>query len=534
MARRIWEELLKTRWWVLAIALLAAPVAASGPRVKLAGGNLEGIPLASADAPVNAYLGIAYAAPPVGPLRWRPPQPTSGWKGTRKADHFGARCMQQPLFADMKFRSTGASEDCLTLNIWVPADMPKGAHLPVLFYIHGGGAIAGDGSELRYDGASMARRGIVVVTINYRLGLFGFFATRELAEESRDHAAGNYGLLDQAAALGWVRRNIAAFGGDPARITIGGESAGSMSVSLLMVSPMTRALFAGAIGESGAVLPPTFHPKSLAQAEHDDAALAQAIGAPRLADLRAMPAEKLLEAQGRQKRDADIIVDGLFLTERPFDTFAAGQDAHVPLLLGSNSQENGWTSILGDLPPTVANYRAGLSRIYGEKATALFALYPAASDADVPAAATALASDRFLAASTWGWAEFHRRTGQPTYYYYYAHVRPPALPPLTNPSRAPIGAVHSAEIEYALGNVDTNPAYAWGSADRTVSATMQGYFAAFIKTGNPNAERLAYWNAEPVSGDAILRQRIDVETRAEPLAEQARYRAALPLLDSGG
>lgn len=525
---------MRVAWWALTIGLLATPVAAAEPRVKLPEGKLEGVRLSPTAAPVDAYYGIPYAAPPVGPLRWHVPQPATAWNGVRKADHFGARCMQQPLFADMKFRSPGISEDCLTLNVWAPAGTRKGARLPVLFYIHGGGAVAGDGSELRYDGASMARRGIVVVTINYRLGVFGFFATPELAAESSDHAAGNYGLLDQAAALGWVRRNIAAFGGDPTRITIGGESAGSMSVSLLMVSPITRDRFAGAIGESGAVLPPTFHPKSLTQAEQDDEAFARTIGAPTLEALRAMPAEQLLEAQGLQKRDADIIVDGLFLTERPFDTFAAGRDAHVPLLLGSNSQENGWTSILGDVAPTITNYRAGLNRLYGAKADSLFALYPASSDAAVARAATDLASDRFLAASTWCWAEFHRRTGQPTYYYYYAHVRPPALPPLADPSPAPIGALHSAEIEYALGNIDTNPSYAWGPDDRSVSETMQGYFAAFIKTGNPNAPELPHWSAMPVSGDAILRQRIDVETRAEPMAEQARYRAALPLLDKGG
>ena len=520
------------RWtfWSLVMGL-AASAAGAAPQVRVAEGTLQGVSLSDPDH-VNAYLGIPYAAAPIGLLRWKPPRAAVHWRGVREADRFSARCMQQPLFADMMFRSPAPSEDCLTLNVWAPAGAKKGSRLPVLFYIHGGGAVAGDGSEKRYDGANMARLGVVVVTLNYRLGVFGFLATPELVAESRDHAAGNYGLLDQAAALAWVGRNIAHFGGDAARITIGGESAGSMSVSVLMTSPLTRTHFARAIGESGGVVPPTFHPKSLAQAEKDGAAFAQAAGAPSLAALRAMPADQLLDAQGRQKIDAGFIVDGLFLTEPPIDSFAAGRSAHVPLLVGSNSQENGWSAILGDALPTVANYRAGLNRLYADKADALFALYPAATDADVPAVATALASDRFLAASTWKLFDLHRRTGQPAYYYYFTHVRPAAIPPLSNPAPIPIGAVHSADIEYALGNIDTNPAYAWTDDDRRISATMQGYFASFIKTGDPNMPGLPSWAPAPPGGGQIMRQTIDLDTRSVPFAEQARYEAAIPLLES--
>jgi len=441
--------------------------------------------------------------------------------------------MQQPLFADMMFRSPAPSEDCLTLNVWTPAGTAKGAHLPVLFYIHGGGAIAGDGSEKRYDGASMARRGMVVVTINYRLGVFGFLATPELATESPQHAAGNYGLLDQAAALDWVRRNVRAFGGDPGRITIGGESAGSMSVSVLMTSPLTRTHFARAIGESGGVLPPTFHPKPLAEAVQAGTAFAQSAGAPTLAALRAMPAEQLLAAQGQQNFRADFIVDGLFLTETPAASYAAGRAAKVPLLVGSNSQEGAWKSILGDAAPTVVKYRAALERLYPGRGASIFALYLAASDADVPTAAMRLASDRFLGASTWQWFDLHRRSGEPTYYYYYTHVRPAALPPLTNDTPAPLGAVHSAEIEYALGNLDVNPLYAWTSQDRAISSTMQSYFTAFVKGGDPNAAGLPRWSAAPASGNATTRQVIDVNTRSESFGFQASYPQAVTLLDGG-
>ncbi|WP_380778826.1 carboxylesterase/lipase family protein [Sphingomonas sp. R86520] len=514
--------------WGIVLGVLSVP--ATAQRVQVQGGSLEGTHVQSAATPVDAFLGIPYATPPLGALRWQPPRAAAAWAGVRKVDRFGARCMQQPLFADMKFRSPGISEDCLTLNIWSPAGAKPGARLPVLFYVHGGGAIAGDGSELRYDGAAMAAQGIVVVTINYRLGAFGFLATNALAAASPTHSAGNYGLLDQAAALAWVRSNVAAFGGDPARITIGGESAGSMSVSVLMTSPLTRTQFAGAIGESGGVMPPTFRPKALVQATRDGDAFTSAAGAPSLAALRAMPAETLLAAQGAQRFRADFIVDGQFLTEAPIDTYAAGRAARVPLLVGANSQEGSWTGILRDQPPTLANYRAGIARLYTD-AEALFTLYPAKSDADVPVAATALASDAFLGASTWKWFDLHRRTHQPTYYYYFAHARPAALPPLTNPDVPPIGAVHSAEIEYALGNLDTNPAYAWTADDRRISAVFQGYFTAFIKTGNPNATGLPKWSPAPSGEGVIPRQIVDVKTRSAPFVEQARYEAAVPMLE---
>jgi para-nitrobenzyl esterase len=514
--------------WGIVLGVLAVP--ATAQRVQVQSGGIEGTHVQTPATPVDAYLGIPYATPPLGPLRWQPPQPAAPWAGVRKADRFGARCMQQPLFADMKFRSPGISEDCLTLNVWTPAGARPGALLPVLFYVHGGGAIAGDGSELRYDGAAMAAQGIVVVTINYRLGAFGFLATSALAASSPTHSAGNYGLLDQAAALAWVRRNAAAFGGDPARITIAGESAGSMSVSVLMTSPLTRTQFAGAIGESGGVMPPTFRPKALVEATQDGDAFASAAGAPSLAALRAMPAEALLAAQGSQRFRADFIVDGQFLTEAPIDTYTAGRAARVPLLVGANSQEGSWTGVLRGQPPTMANYRAGIARLYTD-ADALYALYPAKSDADVPIVATALASDAFLGASTWKWFDLHRRTRQPTYYYHFAHPRPAALPPLTNPDVPPIGAVHSAEIEYALGNLDTNPAYAWTADDRRISTVFKGYFTAFIKTGNPNATRLPKWSPAPSGGGVIPRQIVDVQTRSEPFVEQARYEAATPLLE---
>jgi para-nitrobenzyl esterase len=514
----------------LILAMFTTVVNAAAPTVTTKDGTLRG-ESEGGTIPLQIFRGIPFAAPPVGELRWREPQPVAPWSGVRQATEFGPRCMQQPLYSDMMFRSPGTSEDCLYLNVWTPArfDHSRKIKLPVLVYIYGGGFMAGDSSEKRYDGAALARRGIVVVTMNYRLGVFGFFSHPELTASSPHHASGNYGLLDQVSALAWVRQNIAAFGGDPHHITIGGESAGSMSVSALMASPLSRDEIAGAIGESGAIMQ-KWIPPVLANAEKDGAAFAQSIAAPTLAELRAMPADKLLAAQGgAQNTRFDAVIDGYFLTEPPEATFGAGKAARVPLLVGSNSQEAAGSAVFGDDGPTVANYRAGLTRVLGDKANTLFALYPAITDADVLPVATALASDDFLGLPTWKWFDLQRQAGAPTYYYYYTHVRPHFVTD-TSGSPLPWGAVHSAEIEYALGNLDANPLYAWTDEDRKVSATMSAYFVNFIKTGNPNGHSLPVWDRASMNADQIRRQVINVKSYSAAFPEQRRYQAAAPLL----
>ncbi|MBC9031155.1 carboxylesterase family protein [Sphingomonas sp. JC676] len=514
-----------------ALTTLAVPAqAGNGPIVATEGGRLEGVVDPGASS-IRIFRGIPFAAPPLGDLRWREPQPALPWSGVRQASAFGPRCMQQPLYSDMMFRSPGTSEDCLYLNVWTPAklDRPPGRKLPVLVYIYGGGFMAGDSSEKRYDGAALARRGIVVVTMNYRLGIFGFFSHPELTASSPHHASGNYGLLDQVAALGWVKRNIAAFGGDRDHITIGGESAGSMAVSALMASPLSRGDIAGAIGESGAMMQ-KWTPPAGAEVEKKGAAFAQSLGAPTIAALRAMPAEKLLGTQGNARdMPFDAVIDGYFLTEAPSVTFSNGKAARVPLLVGSNSQEAPGSAVFGERVPTLASYRAGLTRTLGDNADVIFNLYPAKTDAEVLPAATAVASDDFLALPTWKWFDLQRQTGAPTYYYYYAHVRPRFVTD-TSGNPLPWGAVHSAEIEYALGNLDANPLYAWTEGDRKVSATMSGYFANFIKTGDPNGGSLPLWSKASLDPANIWRQTIDVDTRSVPFPEQRRYISADPLL----
>jgi para-nitrobenzyl esterase len=519
-----WGEAARRRAWATALAvaglsLAGTAMASSADRARTDLGVVEGLgPQASG---VREFRGIPFAAPPIGDLRWKAPQPAQPWRGVREAKAFGPRCMQAPIYSDMVFRSAGVSEDCLYLNVWTPAKSAH-EHLPVLVYFYGGGYRAGDGSEPRYDGEAMAAKGIVVVTLSYRLGVFGFFSHPELSAESPHGGSGNQGLLDQTAALQWVRRNISAFGGDPRRVTIAGESAGSVSVSVQMASPQAKGLFAGAIGESGSLLG-TLPALSLAEAEGKGTAFAGNLGAKSLADLRAAPAQAVLDAAGKPGTGFEPrpVVDGWFLPKSPREIFEAGEQARVPLLAGSNTEEGGAASVLDKAAPTVDAYRQGLTRLYGDKADAVFAAYPAAADGEpVLEAARNVASDRFIALSTWRWMDLSTRTGgQPTFYYLYARPRPAtkAAPDAPRPS----GAVHSAEIEYALGHLDLNPVYAWTPDDRATSRALQGYFANFIKTGDPNGTDLPVW---PRYGTGLL-MRIDANPKAEPDLATTRRQA---------
>lgn len=489
---------------------------AAQDRVRSANGTLEGT--SDNISGVRSFKGIPFGEPPVGDLRWKPPQPVKSWKGVRKADNFGPRCMQRSVFSDMVVRSNGMSEDCLYLNVWTPAKSSR-QKLPVLVYFYGGGFVAGDGSEPRYEGANMARKGIVAITVNYRLTVFGFLAHPELTKESQHHASGNYGLLDQWAALKWVQENVAAFGGDAKRVTIAGESAGSISVSALMASPLSRNMIAGAIGESGSILS-ALPAVPLADGEQAGLKFASDINAPSLAELRRIPAAQLLEATAKPGSRFSPTVDNYFFPKSPLEIFAAGEQAHVPLLAGSNSQESGYGGVLGREKPTVENYRKALERLYPGKADDVFRLYPATNEAEVMDAAQDLASDRFIGYSTWKWVDLATKTGgKPTYYYRYDRPRPAMRPETANPQPPARGASHSAEIEYAMGNLDGNKVYSWTEDDRKVSTVMQEYFANFIKAGNPNGKGLANWPTFAANQRMI----IDVDTRAEPDRVRARY-----------
>jgi para-nitrobenzyl esterase len=522
-----------------AVVLCAAVVspAFGADRVKIANGLIE-----STEPPrdgVRSFKGVPFAQPPVGDLRWREPQPVKNWSGVRRADTFGPTCMQRlSPNADYWFRGDGMSEDCLYLNVWTPAKSGR-EKLPVLVYIFGGGFQNGDGSEPRYDGERMAREGIVAVSLNYRTNVFGFFVHPELTEESPHHASGNYGLLDQVAALQWVQKNIAAFGGDPKRVTIAGESAGSISVSALMASPLSRNLMAGAICESGAAIA-SLPPRPLAEAEQNGVKFAAAAGANSLTALRAMTAQQIQDAAAKaQGIRFSTAMDGYFLSKTLTEIGLAGEQAKVPLLAGSNTEEQGPRAVLAGGDPTPDTLAGAITKFYGDKAEPVLKAYAATTTDEVYEAATHLASARFISYGTWKWTELQMQTsGRPVYRYLYAKVRPaylgmPGQPPPPTPApgqgaapqpQAPRGAVHSAEIQYAMGNLNLDKRYTWEPADYEVSKTMQAYFVNFIKTGKPDGPGLPPWPAYRPETN-YQRMRIDVTSQAEPEPHRDRYLA---------
>ncbi len=487
---------------------------------------------------IQSYLGIPYAKPPLGDLRWKAPQHLEKWSGVREVKEFGPRPMQTNVFGDMRFRSDGVSEDCLYLNVWTPAKRNT-TGLPVLVYFYGGGFVAGDGSEPRYDGESMAKQGIVVVTVNYRLNIFGFFAHPELSAEAPYHASGNYGLLDQQAALRWVRANIEAFGGDPNKVTIAGESAGSLSVSIHMASPLSKELISGAIGESGASIKPTLAPVPLKDAEEIGVEFAREAGYPSLKQLRALSSREIYEIYNESGRFGfPTVIDGHILPKTLPEIFEGRQQAMVPLLLGWNSAEIPGTAFMQDLPYTTENFITKVKNAYPESYQTVLKLYPHTTPQEVEISATALASDRFIVYSTWKWFDLHlKHSDQPVYRYLYSKLRPPLKDENLVPGLAggtsqrnaessrsqPIGAPHACEIEYCLGNLHLVDEYVWTPEDYAVSATMHAYFANFIKNGDPNGQDLLQWPAaDPVDKTPPV-MIIDVECKVEESKYEARY-----------
>ena len=492
---------------------------------------------------VKKFLGVPFAQAPVGDLRWKAPQPLQPWEGVRQAKAFGDDPMQPNIFGDMQFRGSGRSEDCLYLNIWTTAATTADA-LPVLIYFNGGGLMAGSGSEPRYDGSSIAKEGVIGVTANYREGVFGFFAHPELTAASDYKGSGNYGFLDQVAAIQWVKDNIGAFGGDPARITIVGESAGSFSVSLLMCSPLSKGLIAGAMLSSGAEVLP-YGPTAQADADATGAALLTNAGIASLADAMAMNADslqQLLPPRGM----ASVVLDGYFMTESADAVFEKGQQAQVPLLAGWNSLEGTPQQSLRGQAPTVENYKNAMKPQFGDMTDEIFNAYGILTDEDVMSQkGFDLASDLFTGFPTWKVCDYHAKTStQPIYRYHYMHPRPQVSAKMGDmtgglaggvrektaeekkaqqPDIAP-GAVHSADIEYAMGTLDTNEYYDWQEEDYAISKLFLTYYANFCKTGNPNGEGLPQWTA--ISKDNLDNapvMKIDVESKevASPEKENA-------------
>ena len=483
-----------------AAAIFALGACAARADVHIAQGDLPGVTAGG----VESFKGIPFAAPPVGDLRWRPPGPGPSWTGVKTADAFGPICMQgrRGFFAQSPM-----SEDCLTLNVWRPAGAKPGARLPVMVWIYGGAFVQGSSATPFYDGAHFAEKGVVLVSFNYRLGVFGFFAHPELTAESAHHSSGNYGFLDQIAALQWVQRNIAQFGGDPNRVTIFGESAGSWSVNLLVASPLAKGLFQAAIGESGANFSPM---AKLADIEKAGAGVTRSLGVDSLAALRTKTAEEMLRANGESAAN----VDGWVLPAEVRAIFAAGKQNDVPVLIGSNADEG--TAFTSRTLTMAALHNS--ARRYGDGADAFLKLYPADSDAQAQAAQAAAIGDQFFGWEMRTWARLQAKTGKSkTYLYYFSRV-----PPGRNSEL--LGAYHSAEIAYAFHNLGiTNRP--WEEADRKLADVMSSYWVNFATTGDPNGKGLPAW---PVY-DGRSERAMGLGNRIEPM--DIPHKAALDFFD---
>jgi para-nitrobenzyl esterase len=492
----------------LIVFLAALPlVAAISDPVKTDAGQISGV--AGTSPEVRVYKGIPYAAPPVADLRWRTPKTPATWDGVRKADHFSSTCMQTGYPAGSPYVSTDAdniSEDCLYLNVWTAANTPK-ERRPVMVWIHGGALTRGSGSTSLYDGENFAKKGVVLVTINYRLGVFGYFAHPELSKESDRNASGNYGFLDQVAALEWVHRNIEKFGGDPKRVTIFGESAGSWSVNALVASPLAKGLFQRAIGESGADFNRV---ESLADAEKTGLKFADSVHANSIADLRSRPAAELLKAE----RGASANVDGYFLPTDVYTIFSNGKQNDVPILIGSNANEG---TAFTPASVKAEGFKALAKSRYGDRADDYLKIYPASNDEQAHISAAEAMRDQTFGWEMRTWARLQTKTGKSkVYLYYFSHVPP-------GPFGTKLGAYHASEIAYVFGNLPTTLAQ---EDDRKLSAVMQSYWVNFATAGDPNGKGVPKWPSYQEKTDVALGLGDKVETTTVP------NKAGLDFLDA--
>jgi len=503
------------RLLLLTLAGSAILSAAIPEPVRIDTGLISGTTTTSDD--VRVFKGIPFAAPPVGDLRWRPPQPAAHWDDVRKADQFGPVCMQQ----GRPGATPAPSEDCLYVNVWTGAKAAT-ERRPVIVWTYGGSFTGGSGSEPRYDGEALARKGAVVVTYNYRLGAFGFFAHPELDKESDHHTSGNYGMMDMAAALHWVQRNIAAFGGDPARVTIDGESAGAVLVSAMVGSPEGKGLFKRAISQSGAWMGIRIGKMSThAQAEEAGLKLAQNMGAATIADLRAKSAAELL----KNSRSGGVIVDGWYVPEDLSATFAKGKQNDVDVLVGSNRDE-GTFFTRGASPPNAEQFTSDAKKRFADLAGNYAKVYPVSGDTEAAAAQLATMRDE-LGFVMRTWAQLQTRRGKDKSYLYFFTRVPPAVE--GRPSR---GATHTAEISYMFNNLAA--VTPWTDVDRKLADMMSSYWVSFAATGNPNGKGLPKWPAYNGKADQamILGDTVSVGTGIQP-AMLAFYDAYYKTLGSG-
>ncbi len=517
---------MKTLWISAALVaaglLCARPAAAQIGVVSVTGGRAEGV---SADG-VTSFKGIPFAAPPVGNLRWRAPQPVRPWSGIRRADHFGPRCMQDPnRAARLGAPPTPMSEDCLYLNVWTPAKSPH-ERLPVMVWIYGGAYVLGTTSRPLYDGAQLAKRGVVVVSIAYRLGAFGFLADPELSAESPRHVSGNYGLRDMIAGLKWVRSNIARFGGDPVSVTIFGQSAGGAAVSMLAQSPLAEGLFQRAISESGANFAPpkranewypgapAYRPLSFAEAAGQRFLVK--LGARDIAAARALPANVIQQAVSSGPSHEFVpIFDGVVLPDDGFDLYEAGRFNDTPVLIGTNADEGGF---FAPAATTSAQFEGLVRAAFGPYANYILTAYPHSTNAQATQASRDVLRDLLFAWSTSKWALLQSEKGRRRAYLYLFDHRTPWFP---------LGPVHTAELPYVFGNFGAplfaRPVGAPRPADLTLSELIQSYWVNFAKTGNPNGSGLPHWPAFNASSQRVMY--LDTHSHAGPVPNLKKLKA---------
>lgn len=504
--------------------------AMSAPTVAVEGGLIAAAP---ADARgIHVFKGLPYAAPPVGERRWKEPAPLEPWSGVRPTDQFGTSCAQSDMFggAGTEGVTDTRSEDCLYLNIWTPSQKAQDS-LPVFVWMHGGAFVVGSGGEPRAAGGMLATKGIIVVTLNYRMGVFGFFSHPDLTAEVPQHASGNYGLMDQIAALRWIQRNIAKFGGDPTRVAIGGGSAGATSVNILMASPLAKGLFSRVIAQGGSAMsvsePNDGSPLPREIEERKGVHFARSVGASDLKALRALSAEALVKASGVDWSTWawNASIDGYVLPSAAIGIFERGEQNDVPLLVGWGANEGaaiGRATFGGDDEPFAPQIEAR----FGKLAPEVLRLYPADTQAHERASKAAIAGEGFISWPTWTWARTQSRTGkQPVYMYKFEHA-PPVPAEYGNGSMiGRPGAFHSCEMAYVFGNFQVFPTWHFSRDDQRIREGVQSYWIGFITSGNPNGT--AALPAWPAYNDDS-RQRMHISTsefRPGVDADRARFEA---------
>jgi para-nitrobenzyl esterase len=477
----------------LILGALRATCTAAAALAVTTSGSISGV----REGGLSVYKGVPYAAPPVGELRWRPPQPVSPWRGRRTATAFAPACMQECVSMPGEVPPK-ISEDCLYLNIWTPAKQAA-ERLPVIVWIYGGGYRNGSASMPLYWGDRLAHKGVIVVTIAYRVGPLGFLALPELTQESPYGSSGNYGLIDQIAALRWVQHNISAFGGDPNRVTIAGQSSGAISVSILMASPQAKGLFQRAIGESGGLFEPLQLAPSylLLNAERDGEKYAAMLGVHSLGELRKLPATRLLGGANAGGVTHPVI-EPYVLPVAPYALFAAGRQNDVPLLIGSNAEEA--RSLTDVTQVKAASFDADVERSFGALPPAIVAAYPHTSDEAARQARLDLERDLRFGWDMWAWARLQAASGQSAVYYYSFQQRPP-FP--TDSLYAGWGASHFAELWYVFDHLNQEP-WRWSKADRKVAETMSRYWTNFARSGDPNGKGLPSWPAFTNTNSRVL------------------------------